>query len=410
MIDSAYLAGTIPAPVFNVATKEISNDSVAVVFNGQATTDEEELFNPETAPKPLTTAREYETVNIRFWDQYWAKNKFSIFYTVLEKEHSTKKYKLSQSKPINALKGTGLSSPQYPPISGLGSGKGFDVSRNGIAFTAANPLVDPAIYLATKLFYVPVNDFTRQSPEPPRLIVAEGYDGSSSSAVFSPDGESLAFLQTKHPEDHYINSIFVYDLNNSKSNGLPIYRKKYRCLPAEVYNSQTAKENLILYPESLSWSNDSEGLYVYAEERGCKRLYKAAIEVSDGEPLHSRLIPLTYDGSIAAAYPLSASPSEKCLLITKSSFVEAIKYAILDTEVGKSIESFNMGNDFGLQVSQVSSVYFQGAGDYDVQAWVMRPSYFNKDETYPLALLVHGGPVGAWVDGWSTRVGVRFCP
>ena len=394
--------------MFNVTAKELSNDSLAVVFNGQATTDEEGLFNPEAAPKSPTTAREYETVNIRFWDRYWAKNKFSIFYTVLEKEHSTKKYKLSNSKPINALKGTGLSSPQYPPISGLGPGKGFDVSRNGIAFTAANPTVDPAIHSAAKLFYVAVSDFTRQPPKSPRLIFAEGYDGSSSSAAFSPDGESLAFLQTKHPEDHYINSIFVYDLNHSKNNGLPLYRKKHRYLPAEVYNSQTAKENLILNPDSLSWSNDSEGLYVYAEERGCKRLYKTAIEVSDGEPLHSRLIPLTYDGSIIAAYPLSASPSEKCLLITKSSFVESTKYAILDTEVGKSIESFNMGNNFGLQASQVSSVYFQGGGDYDVHAWVLRPSYFNKDKTYPLALLVHGGPVGAWVDGWSTRVGARF--
>jgi len=33
----------------------------------------------------------------------------------------------------------------------------------------------------------------------------------------------------------------------------------------------------------------------------------------------------------------------------------------------------------------------------------MKPSTFNPAFKYPLAYIVHGGPQGAWTDGWSTR-------
>ncbi|KAK3366453.1 Alpha/Beta hydrolase protein [Podospora didyma] len=44
-----------------------------------------------------------------------------------------------------------------------------------------------------------------------------------------------------------------------------------------------------------------------------------------------------------------------------------------------------------------------GDGDYDVHALVMRPSNHDPKKKYPLCFLIHGGPQGAWGDGWSTR-------
>jgi pre-mRNA-splicing helicase BRR2 len=34
---------------------------------------------------------------------------------------------------------------------------------------------------------------------------------------------------------------------------------------------------------------------------------------------------------------------------------------------------------------------------------VIKPSSFRDGEKYPLAYLIHGGPQGAWNNGWSTR-------
>jgi dipeptidyl aminopeptidase/acylaminoacyl peptidase len=48
--------------------------------------------------------------------------------------------------------------------------------------------------------------------------------------------------------------------------------------------------------------------------------------------------------------------------------------------------------------------YFDGA-EKKIQGWVLKPKGYSKDDKKKWAplLLIHGGPQGAWEDGWSTR-------
>ena len=39
----------------------------------------------------------------------------------------------------------------------------------------------------------------------------------------------------------------------------------------------------------------------------------------------------------------------------------------------------------------------------DMQMWVLKPPGFDAAKKWPVAFLVHGGPQGAWEDGWSFR-------
>jgi dipeptidyl aminopeptidase/acylaminoacyl peptidase len=39
----------------------------------------------------------------------------------------------------------------------------------------------------------------------------------------------------------------------------------------------------------------------------------------------------------------------------------------------------------------------------EMQMWILKPPGFDEKKKYPLAFLVHGGPQGAWEDGWSYR-------
>jgi len=78
----------------------------------------------------------------------------------------------------------------------------------------------------------------------------------------------------------------------------------------------------------------------------------------------------------------------------------------MDDSTGKSeyvLSATNHGSLFGLDASQISEIEFSGAGEYNVQAFVVRPSYFKPDKTYPFALLIHGGPQADWKNSWSTR-------
>jgi dipeptidyl aminopeptidase/acylaminoacyl peptidase len=58
---------------------------------------------------------------------------------------------------------------------------------------------------------------------------------------------------------------------------------------------------------------------------------------------------------------------------------------------------------------EIESLWFKGADEWDVMAWVVKPSnktsHFTRshDDKLPLAFFVHGGPQGSWEDAWSTR-------
>ncbi len=51
----------------------------------------------------------------------------------------------------------------------------------------------------------------------------------------------------------------------------------------------------------------------------------------------------------------------------------------------------------------VEEIDFVGAFGDRVHAWVIEPKDKQPDERYPLALIVHGGPQGAWKDWWMYR-------
>jgi len=57
----------------------------------------------------------------------------------------------------------------------------------------------------------------------------------------------------------------------------------------------------------------------------------------------------------------------------------------------------------GLQRSRPESVTVPGAGGTPMQMWILKPPGFDATKKWPLAFLVHGGPQGAWEDGWSYR-------
>jgi dipeptidyl aminopeptidase/acylaminoacyl peptidase len=44
-----------------------------------------------------------------------------------------------------------------------------------------------------------------------------------------------------------------------------------------------------------------------------------------------------------------------------------------------------------------------GAGRAQISGWLLKPSDFDPARRYPLVVLIHGGPQGAWNDSWSYR-------
>ena len=320
-----------------------------------------------------------------------------MWYSILEKSEDGT-YKLSDKDPINALKGTPLTCPIFPndPF----SGSCYDISTTGLLVTARDPNFNPALLIQSSLWYIPLFSFT-ESPAPTlRHITVPDYNGSTSEAVFSPDGKAVAFLKAKdeNNDDYDINKIFVVgDITEPDivANVL-------------VFTGDGQKNLWDRSPTSISWSNDGKELYVTAEECGRGKVFKLPIRISSTEPITSIPTAISEDGVVSSVHPLSTSPSEKRLFVNKTTFTDNSIFYTLDTVAGLPTllsTATKNGASLGLSSDQVSQIHFKSQDGYAVHAWVIVPSTFSSSskKTYPLAFLIHGGPAGAWTESWSTR-------
>ena len=83
------------------------------------------------------------------------------------------------------------------------------------------------------------------------------------------------------------------------------------------------------------------------------------------------------------------------LLISSNSLVDNSTYSIIDPSKPNDISTVSSisksGKAFGLSQDQVDEFWYEGAEDYHVHAWILKPSNFDKSKKYPLAYLIHGG-------------------
>ncbi len=123
----------------NLKVSRIDSNTTALAFTGLAT-PAGELYNPETAGKPLSSGKVYSKLFVRQWDAYKTEETSTIWYTTLKKSQEVDGMTVTPLQ--NALSGhrVNLESP-VPPFGGAGD---FDISKNGIVFVAKDPKIDPA--------------------------------------------------------------------------------------------------------------------------------------------------------------------------------------------------------------------------------------------------------------------------
>jgi len=73
------------------------------------------------------------------------------------------------------------------------------------------------------------------------------------------------------------------------------------------------------------------------------------------------------------------------------------------TTYGAGMSRANTDMRDRLELARPESVKVKVEGDVEMQMWVIKPPGFDDKKKWPVAFLVHGGPQGAWEDGWSYR-------
>ena len=370
-------------PLSNPKVVPLDSNTFALALTGLATPDGD-LFNPESAKKPQSTGRVYSSLFVRQWDAYVTEEKNTIWYTTLKLHQGVQ---LTAAPLNNALKGHSfrLESP-IPPHGGAGD---FDISKNGIVFVAKDPKLNPADHTKTDLYFIPLRTFTENQAPSPQIIKTGNLKSYSGSPTFSPDAKSVIFtrMKTDQYESDKPRLLLVPDITDLTN-------------VQEFFETEDGEGKWDLKPESITFSKDGSELYVTAEENGRGKLFKLP-----ASPRHASELPVAIvsDGTVTDAKLL---PDGK-LLVSSNSLVDNSTYSILNPS--KPSESLTVssvsksGKTFGLSQSQVDEFWYEGAEDYCVHAWVVKPSNFDKSKKYPLAYLIHGGPQAAWNEAWSTR-------
>ncbi|KAI1853145.1 hypothetical protein JX266_001851 [Neoarthrinium moseri] len=378
----------IEAPVSALKVRALKDGSIAVVVVGLS--DENGNLYNEESDKKQHTARVTEDWEPRIWDSYTKPQKYSIWYSSIVKEDGD--WKLN--KPLrNVLGGTNLEAPpnMYEPGSHTNE---FDISDDAIVFTARDTQVDDpmktgltGVYLVSlDSFSEPVTQSAKRIPLQVEIDPRTRTDqGHCSQPRFSPNGSIVGFLRAPNGRSME-QSIFV-KLPDSRS-------------AIDVFSMVTGN-SWNLFPSGFEFAPSGHALNVRAEDAGRTGLYQVDLQPN----AYPRTI--LRNGSVSAYYPLRRDKDE-ALFVTSSSLVEPWIYQVVNTDPTLESEAWIVSNasqhsNLGLSPKQVSEIYFEGGGDYIVQAWVIKPRDFDPQQKYPLCLLVHGGPVGAWGDGWSTR-------
>jgi dipeptidyl aminopeptidase/acylaminoacyl peptidase len=258
-----------------------------------------------------------------------------------------------------------------PPFS-LGGPEDYAFSPDSkeIAFAKKTDKVE-AISTNSDIFIV---DLTNPKAQPKQLTTAPGADGGPQ---YSPDGQYLSWRSQARAG--FEADRWVLNLLDRKSGA--------RKVVAPDWDRSI---------DAWTFTPDSKAVYVSVEEDAQGRVYR--IELAGGAP---RLV--LKDGTNG---DVQVTPDGKGIVFSRASLTAPaeIYRANADGTGVAPITKINAEFLATFALKPAESVTYAGAGGTPIQAWIIKPNGFKEGVKYPLLYLVHGGPQGAWNDGWTAQV------
>ncbi|MCJ1318094.1 hypothetical protein MMC15_003421 [Xylographa vitiligo] len=183
------------------------NDRLLAVTVGGEVTPHGMLYNPEMASKSYSSGREYTAMSVREYDKWLTPQRDTIWYATLVESQDNGQYEFLYN-PVSILAGTGLD---------LLASAGFDVSRTGVLFVARQFTIKQGTKFMYNVYYVATSTLTDLGTSKPFASIMSGLEGASSSPVFSPDGQSAAFVQKQKGfyDDDKSHLFLVRSINSS---------------------------------------------------------------------------------------------------------------------------------------------------------------------------------------------------
>ena len=200
-----------------------------------------------------------------------------------------------------------------------------------------------------------------------------GYDGSPK---FSPDGRFIAYRSQVTP-------------------GYESDRFRLMLFDRKAGRAHSITDSLDSNVDEFTFTADSQWVYVGAEARGRGAVYSLSV---NGGPLKKVL-------GEGANGDINVTPDGKTLVFSHNSMTRPNEVFTASAD-GSGVMPLTMANEAlisAFDLKPAEEVTWTGAMGAKVAGWIVKPANFNPRKKYPLAVLIHGGPQGAWLDNWGYR-------
>ncbi len=286
----------------------------------------------------------------------------------------------------------------------------------------------------THVFVVAANggvarDVTPGDFDSPPYAASSGVD-----YTFSPDGSSIVYLRNPDRiEAKSTNSdIYIVSLNGGEAKNITVGMNGYDASPVYtpdgkylLFRSQPRatfeadRWRIMRYNPSsgeiveltrgfddqvseMVVSADSKTIYFTAGERGREPIYSVPVEPDFRLRIATHVRKVL--GGVFATTP-NISPDGRTLVFASNSTVSPNEVMKANSD-GTGLSQLTRINSAALapfNLRKAEELEWRGALNTKIHGFVVKPANFDPSRKYPLIVLIHGGPQGAWNDAWSTR-------
>jgi dipeptidyl aminopeptidase/acylaminoacyl peptidase len=303
-----------------------------------------------------SSGRIYDRVFVRHWDTWEDGRRCHLFVMPAT----------GRGDPVDVMKNMDADTPSKP----FGGPEEFTFTPDGkeLVFTARDAGRTEPWSTDFDLYRVPIDGSA------PPVCLTEPNEAWDCCPLFSPDGQTMAYLAMTRPG--YESDRFRIVLRSWPDGDQRVLTETWdRC------------------PSAMCWSADGKSLYATAANLGQKSLF--AIDAATGK---ARIL-------VADGYAASPADSGQRIVFSLNHLKSPSElYSIRpDGTDLRPVTRINAEKIAAARMGDHEQFTFRGFNEETVYAYVVKPVDFDPAKKYPVAFLIHGGPQGSFANRFHYR-------